>query len=163
MSHLDDIKNFVPLTADVGTAGQPTREQFRAIAQDGYGAVINLALPTSDHAIADEGSVVTGLGMRYVHIPVDFANPTVDDLKTFIGAMRALDGKRVFVHCVVNARVSAFMYLYLKHVRGLDDAAARSPVLERWQPQMDETWQRFLALPPERFLSDPGGSTTQNG
>ena len=151
MTQLDDIKNFVQLTPDVGTAGQPTREQFGAIAAAGYGAVINLALPTSDHALADEGSVVTGFGMRYVHIPVDFANPTVDDLKTFIGAMQALDGKRVFVHCVVNARVSAFMYLYLKHVRGFDDAAARSPVLERWQPQMDETWQRFLALQPQQF------------
>jgi protein tyrosine phosphatase (PTP) superfamily phosphohydrolase (DUF442 family) len=151
MTTLDDIKNFVQLTPDVGTAGQPTREQFGAIADAGFGAVINLALPTSDHAIPDEGNVVTRLGMRYVHIPVDFANPTVDDLKTFVGTMQALDGKRVFVHCVVNARVSAFMYLYLKHVRGLDDAAARSPVLERWQPQMDETWQRFLTIDPSQF------------
>jgi protein tyrosine phosphatase (PTP) superfamily phosphohydrolase (DUF442 family) len=152
MSNVQDITNFVQLTTDVGTGGQPSRDQFRDIADAGYGAVINLALPTSDHAIPDEGSVVTGFGMRYVHIPVDFGNPTVDDLKTFIGTMQALDGKRVFVHCVVNARVSAFMYLYLKHVRGMDDAAARSPVLERWQPQMDEIWQRFLATPREQIV-----------
>jgi protein tyrosine phosphatase (PTP) superfamily phosphohydrolase (DUF442 family) len=152
MSNVQDITNFVQLTNDVGTGGQPSRDQFRDIAAAGYGAVINLALPTSDHAIPDEGSVVTGFGMRYVHIPVDFGNPTIDDLKTFIGAMRALDGKRVFVHCVVNARVSAFMYLYLKHVRGVDDAAARSPVLARWQPQMDEIWQRFLAMPREQIV-----------
>jgi protein tyrosine phosphatase (PTP) superfamily phosphohydrolase (DUF442 family) len=151
MTDLAEIKNFVQLTPDVGTAGQPTREQFKRIADAGFDAVINLALPTSDHAVADEGSVVTGFGMRYVHIPVDFANPTLDDLNTFVGTMRALDGKRVFVHCVVNARVSAFMYLYLKHVRGLDEAAARSPVLERWQPQMDETWRRFLATPGEQI------------
>jgi len=152
MNELRGITNFFQLTDDVGTSGQPRREQFQDIANAGFGAVVNLALPTSDHAIPDEGSIVTGYGMRYVHIPVDFANPTTDDLKTFIGAMQALEGKKVWVHCVVNARVSAFMYLYLKHVRGVDEATARSPVLEKWQPQMDATWQRFLALEPNQFL-----------
>jgi len=46
----------------------------------------------------------------------------------------------------VNARVSAFMYLYLKHVKGLEDHAARSPLLLRWAPQMDEVWKAFLGL-----------------
>jgi protein tyrosine phosphatase (PTP) superfamily phosphohydrolase (DUF442 family) len=146
VSELSAIKNFVQLTDDVGTSGQPKRDQFELIAKEGYSAVVNLALPTSDHAIPDEGSVVTGFGMRYVHIPVDFAKPTIDDLRTFFGTMQALDGKKVWVHCVVNARVSAFMYLYLKHVRGLDDAAARSPVLDRWQPTMDPVWRSFIAL-----------------
>lgn len=146
MTALGNITNYVQLTDDVGTSGQPKKDQFQAIAAEGFRAVVNLALPTSDHAIADEGSVVTGLGMSYFHIPVDFKHPTVDDLKTFIGTMEALKGKKVWVHCVVNARVSAFMYLYLKHVRKLDDAAARSPVLDGWAPKMDDTWKRFISL-----------------
>ncbi len=146
MTELAGITNFVQLTPDVGTSGQPEREQFSLIARAGYAGVVNLALPTSDHAIADEGSVVTGLGMSYFHIPVEFSAPSVEDLRTFFGAMQALEGKKVWVHCVVNARVSAFMYLYLKHVRGLDDAAARSPVLNRWQPTMDAVWKDFIAL-----------------
>ena len=152
MSELNQITNYVQLTPDVGTSGQPKREQFAAIAQDGFRAVVNLALPTSDHAIADEGSLVTGLGMSYIHIPVDFANPTLDDLRAFVGTMRAMQGRKVWVHCVVNARVSAFMYLYLKHVQQLDEGAARSPVLERWEPQMDETWKRFLQTPKEQIV-----------
>ncbi len=152
MGDLSDIKNFVQLTDDVGTSGQPKRDQFHLIAQHGYAAVVNLALPTSEHAIADEGSVVTGLGMSYVHIPVEFTQPTIEDLRTFCGAMQALQGNRVWVHCVVNARVSAFMYLYLKHVRGVDDAAARSPVLDRWQPKMEPVWAEFIALSREQVL-----------
>lgn len=143
---LREITNFVQLTDDIGTSGQPTREQFAAIAGAGFGTVVNLALPTSDNAIADEGSVVTGLGMRYVHIPVVFESPTVDDLRTFIGVMKALEGSKVWVHCVVNARVSAFLYHYLRHVRGLDEAASRSVVLDRWEPSMNETWKSFLSL-----------------
>ena len=151
MNELSAIKNFVQLTTDVGTSGQPKRDQFELIAKDGYSAVVNLALPTSDHAIADEGSVVTGFGMSYFHIPVDFAKPTIEDLRTFFGTMQALDGRKVWVHCVVNARVSAFMYLYLKHVRGVDEAEARSPVLERWQPTMDPVWSSFIRLDGEQI------------
>src|SRR4051812_11414424 len=102
MTDMNSITNFVQLTPDVGTSGQPTRDQFATIAQAGYAAVINLALPTSDHAIPDEGSVVTGFGMSYFHIPVDFKNPTAEDLNTFIGTMRALEGRKVWVHCVLN-------------------------------------------------------------
>ena len=146
MSDLSDITNYVQLTDDIGSSGQPTREQFALIAAAGYAAVINLALPTSDHAIPEEGSLVTSLGMSFHHIPVDFAAPTLEDLRLFIGVMQALEGKSVWVHCVVNARVSAFLYHYLKRVRKLDETDCRSPILERWEPQMDETWQTFLAL-----------------
>jgi protein tyrosine phosphatase (PTP) superfamily phosphohydrolase (DUF442 family) len=146
MASLSDITNFVQLADDIGTSGQPTREQFDLIADADYDAVVNLALPSSDHAIPDEGSVVTGLGMSYFHIPVKFDDPTLDDLRSFIGLMRSMEGKKVWVHCVVNARVSAFLYHYLHHVRDLDEDASRSPVLDRWEPQMDDTWRAFLAL-----------------
>ncbi len=146
MTDLEKITNFVPLTEDIATSGQPDRDQFASIARAGYRAVINLALPTSERAIGDEGSVVTGLGMSYFHIPVRFEKPTLDDLRTFIGVMRALEGRKVWVHCVVNARVSAFVYHYLRHVRGLEEQACRSVVLERWLPTMDGTWTAFLAL-----------------
>ena len=48
MSELNKITNFVQLTDDVGTSGQPEREQFKAISDTGFRAVVNLALPTSD-------------------------------------------------------------------------------------------------------------------
>lgn len=146
MSALGEITNYVQMTDDIGSSGQPTRDQFRDIADAGYQAVINLAMPDSEHAIADEGSVVTSLGMSFCHIPVDFAAPSADDLKQFIGVMQALAGRKVWVHCVVNARVSAFLYHYLSKVRKLDLAACRSPILEKWEPQMDEVWKDFLAL-----------------
>jgi len=146
MATLNEIKNLVPLTPDIGTSGQPRREQIADIAEAGYRAVVNLALADSDHAIADEGSLVASLGMSYFHIPVRFDAPTREDLETFIGVMRALEDRKVWVHCVVNARVSAFMYHYLRHERGVDESAARSPVLERWAPQMDDTWKAFISL-----------------
>ncbi|MEM7000066.1 MAG: protein tyrosine phosphatase family protein [Pseudomonadota bacterium] len=142
-----EIYNFEAITDWLGTSGQPQAAQFAGIAQAGYKAVINLAMPDSDNAIADEGRLVTEHGMAYFHIPVDFAAPTVDDLRLFFGVMQALDGQRVWVHCVVNARVSAFVYQYLPHVRGFSEADAQTRLLKRWLPQMDDVWRAFIDIP----------------
>ena len=99
------IRNFVQMTEAVGTSRQPTAAQFDEIAQAGYSAVVNLAMPDSDDALADEGSLVTALGMKYIHIPVPFDAPTKEHLRSFIRVMRAIDAYKVWVHCVVNARV----------------------------------------------------------
>jgi protein tyrosine phosphatase (PTP) superfamily phosphohydrolase (DUF442 family) len=150
---LEAIYNFEAITDWLGTSGQPTESQFLDIAAAGYSAVINLALPSSDNALPHEGSIVTGHGMAYFHIPVRFEDPTIEDLQLFFGVMKALEGRRVWVHCVVNARVSAFVYLYLHHVRGLSEDAASTGLLRKWRPGMDDVWRKFLSLPEDLILS----------
>lgn len=146
---MTDIRNFIQMTEAIGTSGQPTVEQFDEIAKAGYSSVVNLAMPDSDDAIADEGNIVTSLGMKYVHIPVPFDNPTKEHLREFIRVMRAMDGEKVWVHCVVNARVSAFMYHYLRMDKGQDDNAAKNQLLRRWEPRMDAVWTKFMQLRKE--------------
>ncbi len=143
---MTDIRNFIQMTEAIGTSGQPTVEQFDEIAKAGYSSVVNLAMPDSDDAIADEGNIVTSLGMKYVHIPVPFDNPTKEHLREFIRVMRAMDGEKVWVHCIVNARVSAFMYHYLRMDKGQDDNAAKNQLLRRWEPRMDAVWTKFMQL-----------------
>ncbi|MBK7951602.1 MAG: protein tyrosine phosphatase family protein [Deltaproteobacteria bacterium] len=146
---MDQILNFVQLTDSIGTAGQPTAEQFRDIAAAGYSVVVNLAVPDSHNAVANEGSLVTATGMTYVNIPVKWEDPTLADLQRFLRTMRAFEGEKIFVHCAMNMRVSAFMFHYLTLEQGLPPERARSPILEKWAPKMDAVWQRFLALTPE--------------
>ena len=138
--------NFFQSTDRIATSGQPGRAQFAEIAGLGYRAVVNLAMTNSDHAIADEGAIVTGLGMNYFHVPVPFDHPGKEHLRTFIGVMRALRGEKVWVHCVVNARVSAFMYHYLRWELGYDEERATSPILRGWRQQMAPVWQTFLEI-----------------
>lgn len=152
MATLDAITNYVPITTDIGTSGQPTREQFADIAAADYQLLVNLALPTSDNAIPDEGSIVTALGMSYWHLPVKFDAPTLEELQLFCATLEAWRGKRVWVHCVVNARVSAFVYQYLRHVRGVATADARSPILDKWEPKMDAVWKQFIAYDNNQVL-----------
>jgi protein tyrosine phosphatase (PTP) superfamily phosphohydrolase (DUF442 family) len=143
------ILNQIQMTETISTSGQPTREQFSQIAEAGFKAVVNLGMPNSDNAIPDEGKVVTELGMQYVHIPVPFDNPNADHLKSFLHTMRGLEGERVWVHCVVNARVSAFMYQYLRFEKGYEVDAAKNDLLKSWEPEMDAVWKRFMSLNQE--------------
>ena len=139
---LSEIYSFRAVGNRLGTAGQPTETQFRAVREAGFDAVINLALPTSDNAIANEGSIVTGLGMSYVHIPVDFKAPTSQDFTAFCRVMEAFDNRPVFVHCAANMRVSAFVYLYRVLHERVPPLEAALDLHAVWQP--DEVWSRFI-------------------
>jgi protein tyrosine phosphatase (PTP) superfamily phosphohydrolase (DUF442 family) len=139
---LSEIYSYRAVGERLGTAGQPTESQFQAVREAGFDAVINLALPTSDNALAHEGSIVTALGMSYVHIPVDFKAPTSDNFLAFCRVMEAFDDRRVFVHCAANMRVSAFVFLYrVIHQQVSVDEAERD-LHAIWQP--DEVWRRFI-------------------
>ena len=150
---LTQIYNYEQITDWLGTSGQPTEPEFSMIADAGFKAVVNLALPSSDNAIANEGSIVTDLGMAYFHLPVAMENPTIDDLRIFFGLMNALDGERIWVHCVVNARVSAFVYQYLRYEKSVDEEAAKTQLLNKWLPQMDDVWRQFLSISKDQILT----------
>jgi protein tyrosine phosphatase (PTP) superfamily phosphohydrolase (DUF442 family) len=130
----------------LATSGQPDRAQIHGIADEGYEALVNLAMHDSENAIPDEGSLAASLGMVYVNIPVPFDEPTVEHLREFIGIMDSLAHKKVWVHCAVNARVSAFMYHYLTKTRGYSDEAAASPLMQKWRPKMDDVWEEFMGI-----------------
>lgn len=141
-TNLSEIYSFRAVGDRLGTAGQPTQAQFQMIRESGFEAVINLALPTSDNAIPNEGSIVTGLGMAYVHIPVDFKAPAEEDFQTFCRVMVAFGDRRVFVHCAANMRVSAFVYLYRVLCQRVAVQEAERDLHAIWQP--DDVWDRFI-------------------
>lgn len=143
------ILNYYQATDCIASSGQPTEIQFDEIAADGYDVIINLAMPDHDNSIASEGSIVTSLGMTYIHIPVPFDAPNEDHFSDFSAYMDALKHKKVWVHCIVNARVSAFLFRYLQANRGFSSAEAKTPTLEQWLPQMDGTWKEFISHAPE--------------
>jgi protein tyrosine phosphatase (PTP) superfamily phosphohydrolase (DUF442 family) len=149
MTILTTMRQFLPISDTLATAGQPTEAEFAALAQAGYEVVINLALPTSDHALPDEKATVEGLGMVYVAIPVVWENPTLADLDQFFEAMETHRERQVFVHCALNMRVSVFVYLYRVLKLGLNPAIAQRDLLAIWQP--NDHWQRFVDQAMEAF------------
>lgn len=137
-----EILNFLQISDKLATAGQPTVKQFQAIADAGYETVINLALPTSDGAIANEAQLVQALGMEYITIPVSWEIPTEVDLDKFMQAMKQRQRQKIFVHCAKNMRVAVFVYLYRRLHLKCDPENAIADLHKIWQP--NETWQKFI-------------------
>ena len=136
------IYHWYRLDGRITTSGQPTEAQLADIAKLGVRRVINLALSSSPRALPDEAATVAALGMAYVHIPVDFANPTEADFAAFCTTMEDAPGEPVHVHCAANYRVSAFLCRYRSQVLGTDPTEARSDLERIWTP--DEVWTAFL-------------------
>ena len=142
MNSIEGIRGFLRLNDRIATSGMPRPEHFAAIRNAGFDVVINLAMPTSDHAMPNEGDLVSAHGMTYVHIPVNFERPEREDFERFQRMMDAFTDRNVFVHCAANMRVSAFMYLYRVRKDPNCKAEAMKDMQRIWQP--DGVWKQFI-------------------
>ena len=139
---MSDIYNFLPIENLYATSGQPSESQFQLIHAAGYEVVVNLA-PTSmlENSVVAEAHILSGLGMEYVHIPVDFKNPAEDDFGRFVTTVQ--NRERVWVHCAANMRVSAFTYRYRTEVLNQDQDQAMKDLKRIWEPV--GVWSEFIS------------------
>jgi protein tyrosine phosphatase (PTP) superfamily phosphohydrolase (DUF442 family) len=139
-----DIYNYWFLNEKLSSSGMPTAEQMKEVADAGVQVVINLALKTSPGALPNEDSVVESLGMKYIHIPVEWNNPTRQNLEDFFAAMDEHKEDKVLVHCQANFRASSFIMLYRVVRLGWKKEDA-IPVMEKmWNPEDFPIWQKFI-------------------
>ena len=138
----ESIYNWHRLDERLTTSGQPSEAQLAGIRALGVGHIVNLGLHTHEKALPDEAASVAALGMAYIHIPVDFQNPTEADFTRFCAVMGELRDIPVHVHCIVNARVTAFLTRYRREVLGMDPAEARAPMDSVWRP--GGVWAAFV-------------------
>ncbi len=139
---LEDISNFLQLTDTIATAGQPTEKQLSLIKDAGYKIVINLATSASPNALSNEKKLVESLGMKYINIPIDFNNPTSEDLINFCQVLEHNNHQPLLIHCAANKRVSAFMYIYRLRRGNFAPEQAKIDLAKIWTP--NKTWQKFI-------------------
>ena len=77
--------------------------------------------------------------------------PEFQQLDRFCDFLDSLSGSPTWIHCALNMRVSAFLYLWRRIRRGDDHETAAFPLTQVWTP--DERWQHFIdqALAATRF------------
>ncbi len=138
---LSEITNYIAYSERIGSAGQPTAEQFAEIRTEGYEAVLSL-LPDRPPYFADEEQLVAALGLEFARIPVEWDSPQLAQLETFFEVMNRWRGRRVFVHCAMNMRVSAFLYLYHTLHEGAGEAQAHALMNQIWEPE--GVWEEFV-------------------
>src|SRR4051794_11580971 len=101
------VYNYRDVGDNLATSGQPTEDQLRELAAHGFEAVINLALHNDPkYSLPDEAGLVRSLGLSYTHIPVQFSEPTEQNVRDFFAAMEQTRGLRTLIHCAANYRVT---------------------------------------------------------
>jgi len=141
MQKLYDINTFIQVNNNIATAGQPTMRDLEKIADAGYQIVINLGLQNSDYALENEKTWVEQLGMKYVHIPVDFKKPVEQDFIRFLNTMNIYQNNRIFVHCAENKRASVFVALYLVVTGRLSQIDGFNLIIRSWEPNL--VWESY--------------------
>ena len=141
---MNKILNYVKINELISTSGQPKIEELELIANEGFEVVINLAMPTTSNALENEDKIVSSLNMSYIHIPVDFENPKISDLKLFLNVLQALGANKVWIHCAKNYMVSAFMYVYHKYILHTPFEQIDLSIFDMWQPSL--VWQELIKV-----------------
>lgn len=139
---MEQILNFVFLNEQIATSGQPERDVFPLIKAAGYDLVIYMATPASTNHIPEEEQIVQGLGMRYVHIPVIWESPQVSQYDELVTLLEHNRGQKIYIHCALNYRVSAFMFLYRVLMLNDDPQQAWWDMLAVWEPLPH--WRAYL-------------------
>lgn len=124
------------------TSAQLSETDIEKLPARGIETVINLALPTSSPALPGEADYVTREGISYIQIPVEWEHPELQQLIAFFGVLKAFEGRRIWVHCAKNMRVSAFIFLYRRLCMEEAEAASSHPLQDIWVP--NEIWQGFI-------------------
>ena len=101
------IRNFLRVTTDFCTGGQPRLEHFATLKADGVKAVLNLRQP-SEHRADDEKAAVEAAGLKYFTVPVAFGAPTDAMADEFLKITDDPANRPMFIHCTAAIRVGAF-------------------------------------------------------
>jgi uncharacterized protein (TIGR01244 family) len=148
---VQEIYNYRNVDEQVATAGQPTEDQLREAAREGFQTVINLATLDDRGTLPDEAGLVRSLGLAYYHIPVVWTNPTQDDFAAFEQAMAESEGCRTLIHCAANFRVTAFYSLYALKRLGWSEERADAFRASIWKGSDYPAWERFVRLIKEQI------------
>jgi protein tyrosine phosphatase (PTP) superfamily phosphohydrolase (DUF442 family) len=135
--------NYVAATERIHTAGQPDAATLAALGERGFELVVNLAPPSSQGAVADEGKLVSEHGPAYVNIPVNWQRPTLEDFELFSAVMNGARDRQVRVHCQLNMRASAFTFLYRVIHEHVPPEEAMTALRAVWIPR--DQWATFTA------------------
>ncbi len=142
---IKNIYNYYNVPNIFETSGQPNEKQLILLANQGYEVIINLATELLiDGKFVKEDEILKLLKIKYIHIPVEFSQPTLLDFKKFVKYVKLYKDKKIWVQCKANMRVSAFVYKYRKDILLQEHNDIIDDMHFIWTP--DKIWCSFLNI-----------------
>jgi protein tyrosine phosphatase (PTP) superfamily phosphohydrolase (DUF442 family) len=106
-SDSSSIRNFLRVSTDFCTGGQPRPEHFVALKADGVKTVLSLRTP-EEYRGDEEAQAVKAAGMTFINIPVVYSAPTKASVDQFLRITDDVTNRPIFIHCTAAIRVGAF-------------------------------------------------------
>ena len=150
----NEIFNYIKVNEEIVTSGQPTADQLRSLAAEGFTTVINLATINPPHSLENEAGLVQALGMDYYHIPVEWDNPQESDYVAFERIMTTLPPSKTLIHCAANFRVTAFYALYAQAHLSWSATQADEFRAAIWRGSDYPIWNEFISRMTRQISAD---------
>jgi uncharacterized protein (TIGR01244 family) len=157
-----NIPNFQKVNDQLYRGAQPTDQGFQDLAQLGIKTVIDLR-DIGEHSQADEQKIVTGLGMRYVSIPMHgLSTPEGDKVAAVQALFNDTNSGPVFVHCKRGAdRTGMVIAVYRISHDGWDNKKALSEAKSNGMSIFERAIQHYVMdYKPAVALAAGGASST---
>lgn len=109
------------ISDQVTISGQPSSEQLKELAGQGFKSVVNFRTEGEDAqplSPADEGREVEELGMKYLHVPVSMETLSDETVDRFREQFDKLP-KPVFAHCKGGTRAGAMVMMHTASEQGM--------------------------------------------
>ena len=144
---LPPIRNFLQVTPEFCTGGQPRIEHFVQLKADGVKAVLNLRTP-GEHRADEERAAVEKAGLKYFNIPVVYREPNNAQVDEFLKITDDPANRPMFIHCTAAIRVGAFWMIR----RAVRDGLSVDAALEEGKkvglanaPHLEEFARAYIA------------------
>jgi len=142
-----DIRNFLQVTPEFCTGGQPRMDHFARLKADGVKAVLNLRQP-SEHRADEEKQTVEAAGLKYFNIPVNYQSPSDADVDQFLTITDDPANRPMFIHCTAAIRVGAFWMIRRVLRDGMTFEAAMEEATKvgfREAPHLEQFARAYIA------------------
>jgi uncharacterized protein (TIGR01244 family) len=103
-------------------SGQPNEAVLKSFADAGYGTIVDLRMPDEDRGL-DEKTVIEGLGMTYVTLPIGSAEDLSFENAAKLDAIMSGLEQPAVLHCGSGNRVGALIALRAKANGASDEDA----------------------------------------
>jgi tyrosine-protein phosphatase SIW14 len=140
-----DLPNFQKVDDHVYRGAQPTNSKFKDLAEHGIKTVVDLR-DIGEHSQAEEQKVVTGLGMRYVSIPMQgMSTPKDDQVSAVLTLLDDATSGPVFVHCKRGAdRTGTVIAVYRISHDGWENKKALSEAKSYGMSVFERAMQHYV-------------------
>ncbi len=132
------ITNFARVQTTIACAGAVEASAVPEIKKLGFASIINLRQASEQGAnVEGEGVAAKAVGLNYVHLPFNVADPDPKLVDNFIAAVSSPGNQPAFVHCAAGGRAASLWMIkrikvdHWEEQKAIDEAVALGLANER--------------------------------